>query len=313
MSTSFRKPGFASRIVLLLAIVMAMFAAPVSPVSAARSVQPTHLTGTLSVYVFDSSSLGKGPIYAAAVTTYDMSGAVVLKGSTNKSGWFTGELKEGKYQVTVSANGYMGNESLVAISNSTETVIKMPLSKELVVKPGVLTLHAWDSMSPAPKPLAGATVIVLNSEGKIVAKGFTTMAGYFTVSLPAGHYKYIVTATGYKPVGGEATIVSEQETVAEIAMSKEVVLGQVQIGVYDGMSSRIIPIANAVIIVYNVDGQLITKGVTDRFGKYGTTLNPGLYMLEVRATGYETERVTATIEPGQTYVTTVYMKWEPVN
>jgi hypothetical protein len=312
MLTLFHKIGSVARFVLLLAVVMGTFAASAMPASAARSLPPTDLGGRLAVYVFDNSSISKGPIYSAAITVSDMTGAVILTGSTDKSGWFNGELKAGKYVVIAGAAGFTGNKDIVGINDGTDTAIKLALNRETVDFKGILTVHSWDAPSPAPMPLAGVLIVVKDASGNVVAKGFTSKSGIFSAALAAGAYKFNATANGYKPTSGEGVVVSNQETVSDIMLSKEAVLGQIQMSVYDGMSSRILPIANATIFVYNVDGQLITKGATDIAGKYGTTLNSGLYVMEVSAVGYQSTRVTAKIDAGQTYTKAVYMYWEPV-
>jgi hypothetical protein len=316
MFTLFHKLGFATRLTLLLAVVLATFAASATPAAAAnRTLPPTDLGGKLGVYVFDNDTLGKGPIYAAGVTVYNMAGQVVLKGDTNKGGWFNGELEHGKYVVSAIAATYTGNKTVVSVVGGSDTVTKLGLNKEAVAAPGILKVRIWDLSGPAPKPVAGVYIKVMNTDGTVVAKGFTTNEGLFTVSLDAGSYSISATRTGYKPITEAAVVVSNQETPANITLEKEAVsVGQVSLQVFQGGTSHIVPIEGATIKVYLMtSGQLVATGTTDSLGKYGTLLNAGAYNIEIGASGYQTTKIPVKIDPSQDYSARVLLYWSPID
>jgi hypothetical protein len=295
---------------------MGTFAVAATPASAAnRSLPPSDLGGKLGVYVFDNDTLGKGPIYAAAVMVYDMSGALISKGITNKGGWFNDELEAGKYVVTAVAGGYITNKAVVGVEGGSETVTKLGLDKEVVAAQGILKVRIWDVSGPAPKPLAGVSIRVMNTDGTVVAKGFTTNEGLFTVALDAGSYSISATRTGYKPITEAAVVVSNQETAANITLEKEAVaVGQVSVQVFQGGTSHIVPIEGATIKVYLMtNGQLVKTGTTDSLGKYGTSLNAGAYNIEIGASGYQTTKIPVKIDPSQDYSARVLLYWSPID
>lgn len=313
MFTMGHKSGRVARFFLMLVLAISTFATAATPASAARrSLPPTDLGGKLAVYIFDNSSDAKGPIFEAAVTVYDMSGAVISKGTTNKSGWFSVELEHGKYVVCAVANGYTLSKTTVAVIGGSDVVAKLGLTKEVPLT-GTLKLHIWDTSGPAPKPVAGAAITIWNNMGNVVGKGFTGKDGLFTISLTPGTYKMKAIAEGFKPNFELAEVVASQETAADITLIKEAVaFGNMTVRLFDAHSSNIKPVEGASIKVFTMPGQLVTTGTSDSNGKFTASLLAGQYVIEIKARGYQTAKLFAEINPDRDYAATLFLLQEPM-
>lgn len=311
MSTLFHKLGFAARLMLLLAVALGTFAASATPAAASRIMPPTTTVGKLALFVYDNDQHSKGPISGALVKIYDMTGVMVMKGLTDEQGKFIAELDEAKYVVSAEAAGYLPSKTVVGVQGGTE--VKLGLNAEIGAYMGILVVRVWDAPGPAPKPLAGAVVVVFDMNGSVAAKGVTNELGMFSAKLNVGSYKINATAAGYKPSWGEGVVLAKQQTIAVMSLEKEALVSPMLINVYEGSAIRHLPIAGATILVYSVDGQLVAKGATDKLGKFGTTLTAGLYSLEISATGYQTVRIAAKLDPPLTFEVDVSLYKEPLD
>jgi hypothetical protein len=311
MANSFRKIGFAARLALLLAVVLGTFAVSASSVSARKIMPATVTAGNLEVHVYDRDSISQGPLAAAAVSIFDISGGLVMNGSTDKGGVFRVELEEGTYSVIAAATGYTQNKVYVSVKSGTDTATKMGLSKNSMVVQGVLTVRTWQNTDRMPVPLAGVAVMVLNASGDPAATGYTNKQGMFSAKLDAGAYKIEAMAEGYKPSKSEGIVKSNEQTTTDIALVKEVVTDQMTLYVYDGSVVHFTPLAGASLTVSTLDGLYVTKGATDGNGMYNTSLSAGMYMIDVSAIGYQSAQVVVKVYPGRPYVGTVMLTKEP--
>ena len=118
----------------------------------------------------------------------------VTSGPTGDEGVFeTGELAAGSYFGDVAADGYQMTSFDAYVDGATS--ITVPLQPSV---PGTLMIKVV-SMGTGD-PIAGATVVIYNSNGHVyVTEGTTGEEGFFSVTLPGGGYDVEVDAPGFIP------------------------------------------------------------------------------------------------------------------
>ena len=315
MSTIFHKLSFAARLALLLAVVLGTFAVPATPAAARSAIPltPNDTLGKFSVFVCDADSIDKAPLYGAVVSVYDASGGLVLQGNTDMYGWFSDKLEEGQYAVSVAKRDYKPDTFEVTVKGGLGTEAEIGLAKDTIVPKGILLVYTWAASSSELVPLPGAVILVLNSAGDPVAKGYTDKKGIYSVDLDAGTYTIEAAADGYLPKVGKVVLNPKQQTTVDLLLQKEALIGPMLVRVYDASANRLLPISGANIVVYDVNGQVVTKGITDKLGKYDIYLAVGVYHLEVSAVGYQSIMVDAKVNPDRPYVVNARLYKLPVN
>lgn len=148
---------------------------------------------------------GSGPLAGALVK---VPGA--FEARTDGSGAFRALLKEGVYELTVSAFGYLPATQQVKIVRKQTTEAKVALKKASTVSfAGVVTAKATGLPLPATVSFEGAPVPAVTTDPK---------TGRFATALPAGAYRVKVASFRHKTVTRDVTI---GESGAELSLQLE--------------------------------------------------------------------------------------------
>jgi hypothetical protein len=173
---------------------------------------------------------------------------------------------------------------------------------------GTLIAYVYDSASSGEKPLAGAVLAFLNTYGDTVGKGISDANGSYVANLPEGSYKISVSLKGYYSGFAGATVKGGMDNRANIALTKSPVISdlvKVTIFVYDPRGDGIFPtpIPNALVQVFDFQGTLIGKGLTDERGNYAIVLKGGKFGIKVHADGYTDNGGLITLKGDETDMT----------
>jgi uncharacterized membrane protein len=76
--------------------------------------------------------------------------------------------------------------------------------------------------------------------------------------------------------------------------------GQLELVVYDGSTSHISPVADALVVILDDGGNLVDQGYTDKLGKYSATLEAGQYNVTIKANGFKYHAVAVVVKSGYT-------------
>ena len=144
---------------------------------------------------------------------------------------------------------------------TTETI---PVSLETKDTPIIVEVSKTDITTG--KELIGATLEVLDSEGKTYASCKTDGKPYQLEAIPAGEYTLRETAApyGYTIANEVAFTVQETGEIQKVVMSDERVKGQIQI--FKTCSKTKKPLAGVEFELRDKDDKVLAKLVTDKVG-----------------------------------------------
>ena len=196
-----------------------------------------------------------------------------------------------------------------------------------------ITVVAQSSASSDGKPIAGATVELVNSSGVAVSKHVTDSSGRLSFAAAAGSYKVRVSAPGYQTGGAYLDIKNGQTTYLTIRLQPvtasvvttptpvpandpiatpvvsaatgkaEITVVSAQPGLLGGLQG----VAGATVVIYNGSGAEVAKLATDSAGQLRTELAEGNYTVSISADGYQTNGAELTIKSGQTTYLTLQL------
>lgn len=296
-----------TRIAALLSVMIA-FAVMMSaaPASAARSTAvgtpgsaASQDMGKFSLFVYDADSATKRPITKASVVASNEN--IILDGWTDESGRFSGMLKEGTYQVNVSANNYKNTTLKLMVKIGGTTHLDAAMDKEVAL--GKFSLFVYDADSATKRPIAKASVVVSN--GNIVLKGWTDANGRISGMLKEGTYEVNVSAYNFKNTTLKLMVKSGETTNLDAAMGKEVVLGKLAVYAWDASGPTIAPLVGATVLIYDSKGVQVAKGLTDKYGLYTVGISPDLHTVLILADGYVPTKAEALVKAGEATILNV--------
>ena len=210
---------------------------------------------------------------------------VDAEGNTDSDGAFmASSLRNGSYNVDVTADGYLSESTYVWIDGPTELSVAMDPNVG-----GFITTHVISRATG--DPLADATVTIsywdeTTYETIIVATGLTDENGVYVSDTPTpqgGGYQIDVTAVGYYSNSETLRVVGD--TDAYLALEPRIP-GTLTVEVLDQATNA--PVAGASVTVRDSDtGENVATGATTADGTFTTgTLAGGDYYVEVTADGY---------------------------
>jgi len=169
---------------------------------------------------------------------------------------------------------------------------------------GKITVYA--SNAATGTQISQATVLVLDTNANVVAKGATNERGEFASYVPIGTFTVKVSADGYKDNGQQASVKSGQSVQLKIALQPSSVttvetspVADGKLAVYALDATTGDAITEAAVLVLDVNANPVMKGVTDSRGYYAVMLRPGTYKVIVSATNYGEYGEAADIVPGE--------------
>jgi uncharacterized surface anchored protein len=197
-----------------------------APAASAASATPTSRLAQGKVAVSVVDAVKGNTIAGAFVMVSDMAGNTVAKGTTNATGIYTTSLPKGMYVVTVSAENYKTVDQIVTIEGGKVTAVKSDLQPNISATPdppatsdpppaslvadGTLIVYALDANMG--NTIAGANVVVVDINGRVVAESTTDASGSFTIELYPSEYKVQVSAKGYDTFRTSVGIAPAQKT-----------------------------------------------------------------------------------------------------
>lgn len=214
----------------LMGIMMALAGLMVHAPSASAGGLGITPSGKLNVYIGFASNPDSQP--QAEVAVIDGKGAYVSKGTTNRSGSYATAIAPGAYKVVVNAEGYKSATVAVKVTSGQATNVKVELMQNDPAPVPIMSatndpvageesgkLAVNVSSMETGKPVAGATVILLDTKGNAVVKASTDSDGNFATAYDPGTYKLYIKAEGYGEQSQEIKIDSKMLTEVKVALS----------------------------------------------------------------------------------------------
>jgi 5-hydroxyisourate hydrolase-like protein (transthyretin family) len=272
------------------------------PSAVTVSLQPA-IPGRITLSAVDAET-GE-PIAGATVEVRDdVTGTHVDSGTTKQSGSFrTGELPAGYYLIEIAAEGYFLSESQVWVEGDTEFEVWMREQRA-----GTLTVRTLEEESGIP--IANATVIVYEpSTMNQVATGLSDDSGVFvTPTLDGGVYYFTVAAPDhFSFLYGYASVPSDSEQTVYLQSGSA---GPLQATVIEESSGN--PIVGATVVVRDLEGAEVTRGITDSAGVFVSAELPAAeYSVVALAEGYFMYGVTSVRVDGPAELTLAMITGQP--
>ena len=197
-------------------------------------------------------------------------GELICVAETDENGKavFDADLPLGQYVVKEidAPAGYLLDETEYPVDFSYQgfTTETIPVSLETKDTPIIVEVSKTDLTTG--KELIGATLEVLDSEGKTYASWKTDGKPYQLEAIPAGEYTLRETAApyGYTIANEVAFTVEETGEIQKVFMSDERVKGQIQI--FKTCSKTKKPLAGVEFELRDKDDKVLAKLVTDKVG-----------------------------------------------
>ncbi|WP_460523818.1 MFS transporter [Flindersiella endophytica] len=226
------------------------------------------------------------PVVDAALTLIDSGGRQAGRAASDP---------EGRYQLTAAGPGsyvLIASASATQPQAATVTVDGRPTRFDVVLA-GVTSLTGLVRAHGVNQPVPGATAVLANERGDIVASAITGDDGVYRFDqLAAGVYTLAVRAERRQPVALRLTLPEAGSVRQDVALAGGARL-RGQASTTEGR-----PVAEAQVSVYDAERNLIDVVTTDERGAYAFgQLAPGDYTVVV--TGYPPVSTTVRLEAGQ--------------
>jgi MFS family permease/protocatechuate 3,4-dioxygenase beta subunit len=226
------------------------------------------------------------PVGDAALTLIDSGGRQAGRAATDP---------DGRYQLTAAGPGsyvLIASASATQPQAATVTIDGRPIRFDVVLA-GVTSLTGMVRAYCLDRPVPGATAVLANERGDIVASAITGDDGVYRFDqLAAGVYTLAVRAERQQPVAVRLTLPDVGSVRQDVALAGGARL-RGQASTREGR-----PAADAQVSVYDVERNLIDVVATDERGAYAFgQLAPGDYTVVV--TGYPPVSTTVRLEAGQ--------------
>ena len=210
------------------------------------------------------------------------SGSLVGVAETDENGKavFEADLPLGKYVVKEieSPEGYLLDETEYPVDFSYQGPTVATITKELEVKDTPLIVEVSKTDITTGKELEGATLEIIDSDGKTYATWKTDGKPYRLEAIPAGNYTLRETASPYGYlIAGEVDFTVEEvrnddgsPVIQKVAMSDERVKGKILIYKTDSKTGK--PIKGVEFELRDKSGKVLAKLTTDKLGYAETEL-----------------------------------------
>lgn len=209
-------------------------------------------------------------------------GSLVGVAETDENGKavFDANLPLGKYVVKEleSPEGYLLDETEYPVDFSYQGPTLAVITKELEVKDTPMIVEVSKTDITTGKELPGATLEIIDSNGKTYASWKTDGTPYRLEAIPAGNYTLRETASPYGYlIAGEVDFTVEEvrnedgsPVIQKVAMSDERVKGKILVYKTDSKTGK--PIKGVEFELRDKAGQVLAKLTTDKVGYAETEL-----------------------------------------
>ncbi|MFF8280607.1 DHA2 family efflux MFS transporter permease subunit [Streptomyces lateritius] len=242
---------------------------PATAEAAPDTAQATGLTVSGTVRTAEGSD-----VPGATVTLISLGGQQLGRATVRDTGGYAFDAPgAGSYVLIASADGFQPQASTVVVHDG-------PLTHDLLLT-GTSGLTGSVTAAEGGAPVDGATVVVTDVRGEVLASGKTDADGGFAFAeLVPGAVTVAVTAAGHRPQALPVEIGGQGATRLDVALAAgAVVHGTVRAG----LDHR--PLADARVTLVDAAGNVTASATTDADGTYAfADLDAGEYTLI--ATGY---------------------------
>ncbi|MFS0766942.1 carboxypeptidase regulatory-like domain-containing protein [Peribacillus phoenicis] len=265
----------------------------------ALTPNPATVSGTVT-------DLNGTPIANATVRLLNGNETVLGTGITSEDGTYTiSGLPPFTLNIIVTASGF---STFIAAITLSPGEVQTGIDFSLAANPGSLTGTVTEVTTG--NPLAGASVVVRNTSGIIVASSYTNTDGSYTIqNLAPGQYSTVFTAEGYGITIIGAQIVSDTTIQLNAALSP--LTGSISGIVLDEQGQQITG-QNILVKIFNENLVLIEALTAQADGTFLVSgLLPGTYLVNASAPGYGANTVSSIVFAGQETATTVNLASSP--
>ncbi|GGT67444.1 MFS transporter [Streptomyces lateritius] len=242
---------------------------PATAEAAPVTAQATGLTVSGTVRTAEGSD-----VPGATVTLISLGGQQLGRATVRDTGGYAFDAPgAGSYVLIASADGFQPQASTVVVHDG-------PLTHDVLLT-GTSGLTGSVTAAEGGAPVDGATVVVTDVRGEVLASGKTDADGGFAFAeLVPGAVTVAVTAAGHRPQALPVEIGGQGATRLDVALAAgAVVHGTVRAG----LDHR--PLADARVTLVDAAGNVTASATTDADGTYAfADLDAGEYTLI--ATGY---------------------------
>ena len=220
------------------------------------------------------------PLAGATFEVKDSSGKVVATWTSTTSSHVIKNLPNGTYtlQETKAPDGYVLNDKVVefTISDTNRNISIRFRNKEFERNATIIKID-----SVTKDPVAGATLVVKDSTGKVIDEFVTTTEPHKLTGLEDGTYTVEETKapTGYEKTAKiyEFTVDKDHRDVT-VTIENKAIEKLVTIFKVDGKTGN--PISGAVLIIRDSDGNIVDEFTSTEEGHTLTGLKDGKYTVE---------------------------------
>jgi Predicted outer membrane protein len=287
--------------------------ASTTTVNGSTSIKLTKEVKPSQVSIIKRDADTRMPLAGATLVLKDASGRTVDTWISTTSAHTIKNLSAGTYYLseTKAPTGYLLTSKVITITltaGDSKSIIMDNTKKE--VEPSQLSILKRDATTGMP--LAGATLMLKDANGKVMATWVSTTNPYVLKTLPAGTYYLSETKapTGYV-LSSRAIVITlvagENKTVIFDNTPKETPKYDVNIIKKDSTTDK--PLAGATLVLKDSNGNTIESWITTTNAHVIKDLTPGVYTVtETKApTGYvlNSTPVKFTVVEGRTTTLTV--------
>ncbi|WP_459501728.1 carboxypeptidase regulatory-like domain-containing protein [Bacillus sp. C1] len=240
------------------------------------------------------------PVINATVKIIDSGETVIATGLTDQEGRYSaGSIPPGIYNVIVTAPQFQSEQRGVSVeANQIVTNFDFTLQSN----PGAISAQVTDRITG--NPLAGATILIRDSQDVLVVSTVTSPFGNIVVSgLKEGSYTVTATAPNYSTEIIGAIVRRDETTAANLSLTS--IVGDIS-GIVVDEDQNPVTGANIQIHLLNGTGVPLQSFLANPDGTFTVQdLEQGQYLLNVIAPNYAASTVSVIVEVNQTTNVTV--------
>ena len=223
------------------------------------------------------------PISNVKFNIYTINDELIFSGETDENGKINiDKLPLGKYYAveTEPAVSYINNSAPLFFEIlDNEQIVKVTMTNKKITS--ILKIHKIDEEN---KPISGVEIGIYDNDGNLVSKHITDENGNIEVELEYGKYYYqeITTIDGLVLNKDKVSFeVTEDGAIIEKILINEIIESILKVHKVDEDDN---PLLGVEIGIYDIDGNLVSKHITDENGNIEVKLKYGsYYYMELKA------------------------------
>lgn len=237
---------------------------------------------------------GTSALLSGALVEVLLNGTAVTSGTTDANGRYTlSGVAPGTYVVRFSRSGYDTRDvTAITLTSGQTRTLDTRLSAS-VIQPGTISGIVRDA---AARPLPNATIQLTGTSGTRTVLTDANGAFSFTGVAPGSGYSVSASSPGLvTSTQSNISVASGQTLTLTFNLTTGTGQGSVS-GVVRTSTGLALSGATVIVVQGPTVGQSATTGTDGRYSF--TSISPGTYVFEARATGYRSYRQQVTVSPG---------------